>query len=422
MKKLLIITLLSVIILPCFAQFNDQKTWLSITLDNNQYNSLLNHPIENVFKIDNPSFSIGVGHYLNKSFNLNAEVSMGKVLDYTNNTQELIANDRVRSNLAAFSLAGRFKFNNGLLLKEESRLTPFVEVGLGLAYFNESLIETDNGASVSIPLAAGMAYRFTDNLQLVAKVGENRNAKATFKRFSLGLSFSVSNKPDSDKDGVLDENDACPNEYGEKDNYGCPYPDTDSNGVLDKDDECPLEAGDMNGCPDDDGDGIINVEDKCPEIAGLKEFGGCPDTDGDGIEDSLDACPEKAGIDGGCPQLELPIKIVHFKFASAEVEKLYHEKLLSLAELMKENPEITLIISGFTDSVDSDVINTRLSAKRAESVKMYLVKAGVESSRMSTNGFGEGNPLADNSSVVGRARNRRVEIQFQKQVEGVVKN
>lgn len=414
MKKLLIISLLSVIILPCFAQFNDQKTWLSVTLDNNQYGPLLNRTVEKVFKIDNPSFSIGVGHYLNESFNLNAEVSLGKVLDYANNTQELLANDRVRSNLAAFRLAGQFKFNNGFLLKEESRLTPFVEAGLGFSYFNESLIESDNGATLSLPYAAGVAYRFTENLQVMAKVGENRNTKSTYKRFSLGLSFSVSNKPDSDKDGVIDENDACPNEYGEKDNYGCPYADTDGDGVLDKDDECPLEAGDLNGCPDNDGDGIINIEDKCPETPGLKQFSGCPDTDGDGTEDGLDACPDKAGPDGGCPKLELPITRVHFKFASAKVEELYHAKLMELVELMNENPEITIVISGFTDSVDSDITNSILSNKRADSVKMFLVKAGVKPTRISTNGFGEGNPLADNDSVVGRARNRRVEIQFQK--------
>lgn len=414
MKKLLTLSLLMSLAISSFGQSREQKTWLAVTLDNNQYGPLFNQPVERVFKTDNPSFSIGVDHYLNSFFNLSTAISMGKICDYTTDLEHLAQNNQVRSNLVSASVSGTFKLNNGRILAEKSRLAPFFEAGIGLAYFNEGVMEKDNGSSISIPLAAGLTYRFTDNFQLVAKVGENRNAKSKFKRFSFGFSFAINGRPDSDNDGLFDDEDACPEEFGEKDNYGCPYPDTDGDGVLDMYDECPLTYGTLLGCPDSDGDGIRNSEDKCPDVAGLKNFSGCADTDGDGVQDSLDPCPDKAGTDGGCPKIELPIQVVYFKFASASVEDLYHEKLAALAQIVKENPDIFLTISGFTDNVDSDYTNNRLSKARAESVKEFLLSAGIRKGNIITHGFGEQNPLADNGSVVGRARNRRVEIQFEK--------
>lgn len=421
MKKLIFIYLLIVSATTVFGQTKEQKTWLAVTLDNNQYGSLFNKSMERVFKTDNPSFTIGVDHYLNKNFNLSGAISLGKIADYSTDMESLMENNRVRSNMAGLSFSGAYKFNNGVILKEKSRFAPFIEAGVGVTYFNETIMEEEAGASLSLLVSAGVVYRFTENFQLMAKVGENINSKSRFKRFSLGLSFSIYGRPDADNDGVFDDEDPCPNEYGEKENYGCPYPDTDGDGILDKDDECPLEAGTLNGCPDDDGDGIKNSEDKCPGVKGLKEFDGCPDTDGDGIEDSLDACPQKAGTDGGCPKIELPIQVVHFKFASDQVEDLYHEKLRVLAQIMRENPGIFLTISGFTDNVDSDSTNNRLSKARAESVKEFLQMAGVNKDNIMTYGFGEQNPLADNSSVVGRARNRRVEIKFEKRSNLVTK-
>ncbi|MEO6667946.1 MAG: DUF5723 family protein, partial [Ferruginibacter sp.] len=86
--------------------------------------------------------------------------------------------------------------------------------------------------------------------------------------------------------------------------FGMPYkkkmrPDTDKDGVFDNVDACPTIAGPKmySGCPDTDGDGIIDMNDKCPTVAGLERYQGCPipDTDSDGINDELDKCPTVAG-------------------------------------------------------------------------------------------------------------------------------
>jgi hypothetical protein len=109
--------------------------------------------------------------------------------------------------------------------------------------------------------------------------------------------------PDSDADGVLDRDDACPTQFGVAAQSGCP--DADGDGFRDSVDACPTVAGvaSANGCPDTDGDGIQNSADACPSVAGVASANGCPDSDGDGIQNSADACPTVAGqaSANGCP-------------------------------------------------------------------------------------------------------------------------
>ena len=70
-----------------------------------------------------------------------------------------------------------------------------------------------------------------------------------------------------------------------------------------------------------------------------------------------------------------------------------------------------IIAVGHTDSVGSDAYNQRLSVRRAEAVKAYLVSKGIEKNRVYTEGKGEKQPVADNKTAAGRAKNRRVEIE-----------
>jgi len=109
---------------------------------------------------------------------------------------------------------------------------------------------------------------------------------------------------DTDGDGVYDIDDECPKLPGLRKNDGCPY-DPDGDGVYGSEDRCPELAGTDQGCPPDaDGDGIANKDDKCPRLKGTVANYGCPpDADGDGIFDTKDKCPELAGVvkNNGCP-------------------------------------------------------------------------------------------------------------------------
>jgi len=131
--------------------------------------------------------------------------------------------------------------------------------------------------------------------------------------FHSGLNIVVGYKDkkpkvsDRDADGIPDEEDDCPDEYGLKILNGCP--DRDWDGIADKDDNCPDEAGPIEnkGCPwgDRDGDGVLDNDDECPDEAGDPENKGCPwgDRDGDGVTDNIDACPDEPGdpANNGCP-------------------------------------------------------------------------------------------------------------------------
>jgi outer membrane protein OmpA-like peptidoglycan-associated protein len=128
--------------------------------------------------------------------------------------------------------------------------------------------------------------------------------------------------PDNDNDGIEDNQDRCPETPGVPENSGCPEGDADGDGVPDALDSCPEEPEDMDdfadgdGCPDldNDEDGVPDTEDKCPLVAedadGFQDEDGCPDPDNDedGMSDAEDKCPDEAeDFDGfrdddGCPE------------------------------------------------------------------------------------------------------------------------
>jgi OOP family OmpA-OmpF porin len=99
-----------------------------------------------------------------------------------------------------------------------------------------------------------------------------------------------------------------------------------------------------------------------------------------------------------------------FDFNRAEVKGKGEGVLEDVTRVMKEQPSLRVRIEGHTDSVGGDAYNQKLSERRAQAVKTYLVRQGIDESRIETEGFGESKPTASNSTAAGRAENRRVEI------------
>jgi outer membrane protein OmpA-like peptidoglycan-associated protein len=114
---------------------------------------------------------------------------------------------------------------------------------------------------------------------------------------------------DNDEDRILDSADSCPNEKEDRDLFedddGCPEKDNDKDGLPDDQDACVNEPGsyDTVGCPDRDGDLLADNRDQCPDQFGPRSDDGCPDRDNDTLSDPRDACPDVAGpvITRGCP-------------------------------------------------------------------------------------------------------------------------
>lgn len=267
---------------------------------------------------------------------------------------------------------------------------------------------------------------------------------------------------DNDEDGVLDGEDKCPVEPGEKAYAGCPPPDGDKDGVPDAKDLCPEVPGkvELAGCPDRDNDGIEDEKDACPDQTGPAATGGCPDQDGDLIADKDDRCPDKAGtadlkgcadtdkdgiadpddkcieepeiINGvddadGCPDKGKVLvevtkekitlaETVYFDSGKATIQKRSFSLLDQVVLVMKAHPEVKkVLVEGHTDSQGNDAFNLDLSKARAASVMRYLVDHGVAVERLTSEGYGELKPIADNKTKKGREQNRRVELRILEQ-------
>jgi outer membrane protein OmpA-like peptidoglycan-associated protein len=254
---------------------------------------------------------------------------------------------------------------------------------------------------------------------------------------------------DRDKDGVPDDKDKCP-EAGGKDviNRPGPYfgcPDTDHDGVPDYLDKCPKEAEDTDGfedtdgCPDpdNDGDGIPDDQDECidqPEVInGYKDTDGCPDVapdrDHDGIPDNVDKCPDKPenynGFedDDGCPDKGVAlvqvgdegIKILQRVEFATSSDKIQGPKSFQVLDAvvgaLKGHPDIFVLeVAGHTDNAGGAADNRALSQKRADAVVAYMTSKGIEAKRLQAKGYGPDKPLADNKTILGRQKNRRVEF------------
>ncbi|HUR40901.1 MAG TPA: OmpA family protein [Verrucomicrobiae bacterium] len=137
------------------------------------------------------------------------------------------------------------------------------------------------------------------------------------------------------------------------------------------------------------------------------------DSDGDGVVDADDRCPGTPrgaeAEENGCVRIEkVVLRGVNFATGSAKLLPAAHDTLRSVASAMKANPKVEVEVNGHTDSVGEEAKNQRLSERRAQSVKAFLISEGVEENRLSTEGYGEGQPADTNDTPEGRANNRRV--------------
>ncbi|UJH90039.1 OmpA family protein [Antarcticibacterium sp. 1MA-6-2] len=384
---------------------------------------------------------LGVSRYIGGGLVFEAAGSVNQISKYGDDTVD---------DLSYYALDGALKYSLRALLND-GWLDPHLGVGGGYTWLDEQGAGTLNGT-------AGLSFWFSDNVAL--------NIQSTYKhafkdeaaphfQHAAGIKFIFGGK-DSDGDGVYDKDDECPEVAGLEEFNGCPdsdgdgiedrrdacpdtaglaqfdgCPDTDGDGIPDPQDECPTVAGtaEMNGCPDADGDGVADQNDECPDEAGPAENNGCPyeDRDGDGVLDKDDECPDTAGTaaNNGCPEptaeaiseLNEYSKTVLFDLNKATIRSESEDALRSIAEIMEEYSNTVFHIEGHTDSTGSDQYNLQLSKERAASVREWLVSNGVPANRLTSEGYGETQPIASNNTASGRQDNRRVEISLDKDKE-----
>ncbi|MCB9751315.1 MAG: OmpA family protein [Myxococcales bacterium] len=189
------------------------------------------------------------------------------------------------------------------------------------------------------------------------------------------------------------------------------------------------DRGSRRPDPDPDGDGFVGADDECPDEQGI-EPAGCPlrDGDGDGILDPDDQCLEACEVvngvadDDGCPDAPArslarleevlgPIPALRFEINKWTIHSSSFASLDNVVAVMQMFPETRFAIEGHSDSKGGRFTSrVRISRKRAEAVRQYVVSKGVEASRLETRDYGEDKPIAPNSTAEGRAQNRRIEI------------
>ncbi len=368
----------------------------------------------------NPLFGLRYGQRLGEDFNFFGDLVYGPY----------------DGNAAGVGDADVTTLRGGLewLISRQQRYNWFLSGGLGLMNVN-----TDSGPDFTRPMASlgvgqdwavGVNDAFRWELRADQSFGNSSLPGGGLSNVQalLGYSWGLGAPADADGDGVPNRLDQCPNtpKGAKVDARGCPL-DSDGDGVFDGLDQCPdTPAGvkvDARGCPlDSDGDGIPDYQDKCPTVPAPGTVDGCPlDSDGDGIPDAMDKCPTVPApgtVDGCPPKAEepapLPKKLVlegvNFDNDSARLRADATAILDQAAATLKEWGEVRIEVAGHTDSVDSDAYNQTLSQRRAEAVRAYLIGKGVAAERLSAKGYGEAQPIADNETAEGRAKNRRVEL------------
>ena len=265
------------------------------------------------------------------------------------------------------------------------------DAGLGYLF---SLGDDLNGASLRVEAR----YRMDSHEnEFTGRGGDNAFYDGVF---NIGLQFPLGHYPDveepepepvqvvdvdSDGDGVPNDTDECPNtpKGAIVDDYGCEL-DSDGDGVADRIDQCP-----------DTPPGTVVNETGCPLSSCRAPFPGEP-------VDEI-----------GCASGDVVVlRGVTFEFDEARLTANAKVILDGVADTLLSQSDMEVEIGGHTDSRGSDSYNQKLSEQRAIAVKEYLTGRGVDDARMSTAGYGESSPIADNDSDEGRELNRRVELKI----------
>ncbi|MCE9578602.1 MAG: OmpA family protein, partial [Deltaproteobacteria bacterium] len=315
-----------------------------------------------------------------------------------------------------------------------------------------------------LEVAGGVRYRFAGGMSLGVGAGRGlmHGVGAPDIRGFLMLSYSPRARPaeplvidhtppprprdlgDSDSDGIVNSDDKCPTDAEDKDGFqdddGCPDPDNDGDAIPDAVDKCPTDAEDKDGfqdddgCPDldNDGDGVPDATDKCPMEAedkdGVLDNDGCddPDNDGDGIPDVVDQCATEAetinGVkdDDGCPdqgdslvmvmadRIEV-FEPVTFTGLTATINKKSLNVLGQVAATLRANRDfkrirVTVHVQPRNDGDDD------LSEQRAQAVRAWLIKWGIEPERIEAKGLGSARPLVPKGQKGAAQINDRVEF------------
>jgi outer membrane protein OmpA-like peptidoglycan-associated protein len=290
------------------------------------------------------------GYYINPSFDATVTGSHGMLGHRDDSYPRKLGFTATVSDL---TLGLRFKFNNGKIMPEDSRLKPFLVAGWcgmqsvsriihNVPGYSDGFVNNRSWTAAHWNAGGGVRLGITDFMDLALTMTYNYTYDDNYD----GLPFSLSKvRLNAMHDAFLYHSAGLVFHFGEN-----------------------------------DGAYQFRHEDEVPEELVKK--------------------------------VNLAAKNIHFETASSTIKQESFGDLDSIVEILLDNPTLNAYIEGHTDNVGADDDNLSLSQKRSDAVKAYLVGKGVDESRLTAKGYGETQPISDNSTPEGRTLNRRVEVKL----------
>lgn len=396
----------------------------------------LAHPGDNPLRAQtyHPIVSVMAGRYLSSGFDFRTQGTIGPMTQYPLGIEQT-----EKSYLFDMSYQLVFKLNNGVILKENGAIGPYGLVGIGGSF-------APNHPDAYIPLGGGIKFRinhqFSLKLETIRKISLNRD----YQNIEHAIAFiynlpsktaQIPEEPeplkeeliaelllpaDTDLDGLIDLNDACPEVPGLVKYQGCPADPTPVNSepslvdVYTQPDSAILAPStDRPEVPTYDPYALPE-----PELV-ITELSTTPAAEP--VAESIEEQPSiptmktkevKPAVELVCADAKAAITAigpVRFSLGSDQLTMGALENLDDIAQILRSCPQARLVLQGHTDDSGNTERNLVLSIMRAYRVKYYLVYThGISQQRIISDGLGDAEPLASNDSLIGRERNRRVDF------------
>lgn len=315
-------------------------------------------------------------------------------------------------------------------------VSPYLIGGIGAAQIKPKFVEVDRnlllayGAGARISLGDKFAFRLEARHQMDYNDDDNQRTSPLSNNYTALAGFQLVLGGSSEAPAERTVEESSSETYVPEPQLDASV-DADGDGIVNDDDQCPKTPNwipvNENGCPkDSDKDTIFDFEDECPATpAGDSvDFKGCTVAKAAPrvarpAKKAMPAVPATAAVPTSVPSPSMslttssPLTLnLEFDQGAATLSRAQAEKLTPVAEALKGSTK-SVVIEGYTDSIGSDAVNSKLSQKRADAVKNQLVrKHGIDSRRIKSVGMGEKSPVADNATPEGRAKNRRIVIKL----------
>lgn len=356
-----------------------------------------------LFKDQNRHPDNGIGLFFLQGLNKKLDCQVGIDAGFTD------SGSKFKSNSKSLLLQSEFLVRARALRNNKS-FQPYIVSGAGLQFYK-------NRVGLYWPLGLGIQQRIAKEIYVIVSSRYHVSFPGSINNYFLhSVGFAGTLRPIKARQ--------------KKELNAKPLPvkpaisDRDMDGVSDSLDLCPDEPGMQifAGCPDTDKDGLPDTQDKCPLVFGEKSYSGCPvpDQDSDGIPDDKDSCKLLFGAieNKGCPidSIDVINKIraaahsIQFESGKAILQDSSIEVLDTLVRILNQFPKMCLLVEGHTDNTSTKSFNTALSIERSKAVTDYLTSKGINSTRLKAIGRGDSKPVATNTTIEGRAKNRRVEL------------